>query len=894
MDIISDYRAMQRTTVGGKFYTQAQLRSRGVNVPDFFCLSNALFTRMVAPERPRIAKILQAVNQDSDRKAVTSATLQLQALIQAITLDEATTNAIEHAMVSQLSQAEFVSVRACMTASNPQHGEDSLSNPFAGISESFLYVRRMEIWPRIRDCWTSAFSEKALLYRSSQGMDLLDIGVVVGIQRMVFGERSFVLFTCDPNTAARDTLIIAGHGIGEGIVQESVPVDHYFVHGNSDEIKSVLADKDSMMTFDAEAGAGLRKVTVPEARRQSACLTQDEITALVKRGKAIEKIFAWPQDIEGTIDQAGNVHILQTRPIAIDFTKRRIWTGLNVSESYPGISSPLTYTLARLFYRVIFRDVYRRAGATDAQLTDNHHRLDRMIGYVNGRVYYSLNAFYLLHGMVPIFPWLSRAWENMVGLKSSYFVATGEPAATQSKIRRWMDTGIAMARFLREFVALPRRMRHYKNWWCQRALKTREVLDNETDALALTEEFHRLWRDVGREWGVTLVNDAYIFSLYALVNTLFKRWHLDDDPALLGNLLCGDEEIESVEVFLSILRIAEYIRANDALAQDFGRTSETLLIARYRERTLDAQLMAMIDQHINRFGDRSMEDLKMESPSLRLDPSVLFRGIQRFVASDLNAEECRQEELDKRAGAEALIDKHFGRFSLRKRILRRMLKLLREVIAHRENSRYCRSELFGLCRDIFRAQAAHLVERGVIDELSDVYYLTVDEITGYTDGTGVDEDFRDAVAHRRRQTVSYAAQDVADTLATDGALRNNVLTRTRTEYSHSDCDEMQGLGSSMGLARGRARVVLDPNQVTDLPPDTILVARETDPGWLFLMLASTGMVVERGSMLSHTAITGRKFGIPTVVGVEDACTRIANGSLLEIDGGSGIVKRVAP
>jgi len=889
VEIISDYRAMQRDNVGGKFYSQAVLRQHDIRVPDFFCLSNALFARIIAAEKGCIAGALASIDRHSERHVIVAAAQELQAAIKNIAIDDAIVRQVDETLAAHLPGVEFVSVRACMTASNAQFSEDSVTNPFAGISESFLYVRREEIWPRIRECWASAFAEKALLYRASQGIDLLDVGVVVGVQRMVFGVRSFVMFTCDPNTAAHDTVLIAGHGIGEGIVQEAVPVDHYFVNAKSKKIKSVLADKDAMLTFDGDRNVGLRRADVAEAKRLPSCLGDSEIESLVTLGKKIEKVFAWPQDIEGTIDDTGNIHILQARPVSIDFTKRRVWTGLNVTESYPGISSPLTYTLARLFYRVIFRDIYKRAGASDEQLRDNHHRLDRMIGYINGRIYYSLNAFYLLHGMVPIFPMLCKAWENMVGLRTSYFVATGEPPVSEPKVKHWFNVSRAMTTFLSEFFTLPRRMRNYKSWWQQRALQTRAVLRNETDALALTEEFHRLWRDVGREWGVTLVNDAYIFSLYAIVNALIKRWKLDDDPALLGNLLCGDEEIESVAVFLSILRIAGHIRGNETLRLEFEKSSDTVLTARYRERKLDAQLLALIDTHIANYGDRSMEDLKMESPSLRLDPTVLLRGIQRFVSSDLNAEDCHRNEMEKRAIGEKILDQRLGNYSARKVILRWMLKLLREVIAHRENSRYCRSELFGLCREIFHAQATHLLRRGVIDEISDVYYLTVDEITGYTDGTGVDEDFRETVARRRREAAVYAAEDVEETLTTEGALRNNALVRTRAQQQHTG-NELLGLGSSMGVANGTARVVLDPNSVTDLAAGTILVARETDPGWLFLMLASAGIVVERGSMLSHTAITGRKFGIPTVVGVDDACTRIPDGAALEINGGSGVVR----
>ncbi|MGY4829717.1 PEP/pyruvate-binding domain-containing protein [Sphaerotilaceae bacterium SBD11-9] len=886
--LLSDYRRMSLATVGAKFAHQATLRGLGLPVPDFFCLGAGLFAELVQPERARLQALLATVNLQ-DRHSIATGAQAMQAIVRGLRIDAATGSAIERLFDRQLPGARWVSVRACMVAARAEHSEDSVANPFAGISETHLYVPRSEVLARVLDCWASAYSEKALTYRLSQGMDALDVSVAVGVQRMVFGERSFVMFTCNPNTAARDTLLVAGHGIGEGVVQEAVPVDHYFVNAKTRAIERVITAKTRALGFDEARGHGLCEREVDAARAEAACLSDTEILALRDMGQRIEQAFGWPQDVEGTFDAEGRIHILQARPVSIDFTTKRVWTGLNVTESYPGVSSPLTYSLARLFYRVIFRDIYRRAGASDRLLADHHHRLDRMIGYVNGRINYSLNAFYLLHGLVPIFPWLARAWENMIGLKTSFFMHAGEPPPAQGAWSKRWQVLRAMGTFGVEFVMLPRRMRHYKLWWRERAAQSRAVLAGRPDALALTEEFHRLWRDVGRQWGVTLVNDAYIFTLHALVESLFKRWRLADDPSLLSNLLCGDDKVESVEVFLSVLRIAEHIRARPALADEFLASDEATLVRRVRERSLEPQLGALIDTHIALYGDRSMEELKMENPSLREDPSVLLRGIRRFVRSGLDAEACRRAELGKRAEAEAALSARLGRFSLRRPLLRWMLKLLREVIAHRENSRYCRSELFGICRDIFHAQAEHLIARGAIAQRSDVCCLTVDEILGFTDGTGVDESFHASVARRRAELAVYAASEVPEILVTDGALRSNALQRAPFDPARA-ARQLSGLGSSMGVARGTARVVRDPHAVDELPADTILVARETDPGWLFLMLASKGIVVERGSMLSHTAITGRKFGIPTVVGVDDACSRIPDGAAMEIDGGRGTVE----
>lgn len=888
--ILTDYKRMQRSErVGAKFRNQATLIAQGIDVPAFICLSADLYDTVTQPLKPRLQALVQGASLQC-RAGLASAAAAMQALVRGLAVDPGTAAAIERAMNAALPDAKWVSVRACMVGAAGEASEDSAADPFAGISETFLYVKRADVLARILDCWASAYSETALTYRLSQGMDPLTSSVAVGVQHMVFGERSFVMFTCDPNTAARDTTLIAGHGIGEGVVQEAVPVDHYFVEGKGLRVRSVIARKTHALSFDPERGEGLCRIEIGGSRVDTPCLRDDEVQALRALGQRIEKAFGWPQDIEGTIDAQGRISILQARPVSIDFTTKRIWTGLNVTESYPGISGALTYSLARHFYRVIFRDIYRRVGAREIVLSEHDHQLGRMIGYVNGRIHYSLNAFYLLHGLVPIFPWLSKAWEGMVGLKSSYFVHSGEPDVELGGwARRWNITR-SWARFCVEYVKLPWRMREYRSWWEARAARSRAVLKDRQDPLALVEEFHRLWRDVGVQWGVTLINDAFIFTLHAIVEALFKRWRLEEDPELLSNLLCGDDQLESVEVFLSVLRITEFVRARPDLAASFAARTDAALVAELKTGTLDVDVSQRIARHIERYGDRTMADLKMESPSLRDDPTLLIQGIRRFLGSNLRAEDCQREEAAKRAQGEARLVERLGRRSLRRAGLRKALGWLREVIAHRENSRYCRSELFGISREIFHRLADHLVARGAVAQRDDVYHLHIDEVLGYVEGTGVDESFHAVVTARRQALEAYARAGVTpEVLVTNGALRANVLERAPPDPSRA-ASRLSGLGSSMGVARGRARVVVDPHQVGELAPDSILVARETDPGWLFLMLAASGIVVERGSMLSHTAITGRKFGIPTVVGVDDACSRIADGALLEIDGGSGAIE----
>ncbi|RFA30703.1 hypothetical protein CAI21_04110 [Alkalilimnicola ehrlichii] len=270
MEIIDRYQTMTPDNVGGKFYSQARLKAEGLPVPGFFCLSASLFDRLVQPLRHRIEIHLAGVDLN-DRNHLQKAARHIAALISEIRFDPATEAAILARFDERFGPNPTVSVRASMVAKRREFSEDSADNPFAGISDSYLYVSRSQLLTRIRDCWASAFGEKALVYRLSQGIDLLDVSVAVGIQRMVDGERSFVMFTCDPTSLARDTVIVAGYGIGEGVVQETVPVDHYFIGCKTAQVRQVLADKHSQLVRDQTPGELTKRRSPRNCAKRPVC-----------------------------------------------------------------------------------------------------------------------------------------------------------------------------------------------------------------------------------------------------------------------------------------------------------------------------------------------------------------------------------------------------------------------------------------------------------------------------------------------------------------------------------------------------------------------------------------------------------------------------------------------
>ncbi|AUM13692.1 PEP/pyruvate-binding domain-containing protein [Ketobacter alkanivorans] len=875
--------------VGGKFSKQADLLDAGLPVPRFTCLTKCFYDEVTVPLHGQLKALLGSIDFDN-HKSILRVSEQVQNMIANVQLSSKHQNIILNSFDVLFSMDTLVSVRASTVGHKLEESEDSVSNPFAGMSESFLYVRRDQILQRVKHCWASGFSQESLIYRHTQGMDVMGFSVAVGIQEMVLGTRSFVMFTADPKTAASDTIIIAGHGIGEGVVQERVAVDHYFINGKSGHITPSIAEKRTQLVFDEATGYGLKEASVAPELHNTPCLNDNEITTLVAIGKKVESLYGLPQDIEGTFTNDGKFHLLQTRPIALDFNRQLVWSNTNVTESYPGISSTLTFTHAKYFYRVIFRDLYQRLSVNNDEIWNNFQPLDNMIGYLNGRIYYCLSHFYLLHKQSPLFPLFASHWENMIGLRSSFHTHE-EPSlkATVRKLVGWLRFGKALTLTLKDYLGHDRAMYNYHSWWEHKISPMRGKSFSGEDPLSLVNLFYDVWTDVGRNWGVTLTTDAYLIPIYGWTEALFSKWRLNDaNPGLLSDLLCGDEQLLSVEIILSAVDLAEKVRNDESLNQTFTTEDEHSLWKMLESDQLQAAFTQAVRKHLHLFGDRGLQELKLEQPSLRDTPWVLMKMIRQYATQDITVQSYREHELRVRANADEKLAELLTDSPWKLKLLNNIiLPRLRKLIRHRENSRYCRSELFGFSKQIFKALAEYLVQRGALREPSDIYHLTQDEVFGYINGTGVTENLQALADLRRSELEQFSLVEPAEQITTQGAIRDNDICRADTTTMSSGA--LVGLGSSAGKVRGIACVVHDPNTIDTLEDNMILIARETDPGWLFLMLASKGMVVERGSMLSHTAITGRKFGIPTIVALPDATRVIPDGALIEIDGSSGVV-----
>jgi len=221
------------------------------------------------------------------------------------------------------------------------------------------------------------------------------------------------------------------------------------------------------------------------------------------------------------------------------------------------------------------------------------------------------------------------------------------------------------------------------------------------------------------------------------------------------------------------------------------------------------------------------------------------------------------------------------------------LGLARSRVRDRENLRFERTRVYGRVRAIFVEIARRLVALQVINNVDDIFYLDVAEITGMIRGTGIGANLSGIVDNRLAEFGEYRkSDDPPRRFITNGpAQLASSMQEVAVDDSETSDELRTGQACSQGIVRGPVRIVRDPRD-TEFKSGEILVAQRTDPGWVTIFPLVSGMIMERGSLLSHSAIVARELGIPAVVGVDNACNWLEDGDWVELNGATGMIRRI--
>ncbi len=740
--------------------------------------------------------------------------------------------------------------------------EDGAAHSFAGQFETFLEVPASDVPQRILDVRDSAKGEAIVAYCQERGLALPEPPTVL-VQRMILPRCAGVAFSADPVSGRRNVSVVSA------------------VAGTGEKLVSGAVDGETWRIGDGVPGLPAGTL-----------LSEDEAHRVAALAQSCEKYFGRPQDIEWAIDPAGKLWLLQSRPVTTLATlpdpddALRVWDNSNIAESYGGVTTPLTFSFARRIYESVYREFCRLMAVPASRIARADDVFPQMLGLIRGRTYYNLASWHRVLAMLPGFQ-LNRAFmEQMMGVKEPLPETLVQEILAESKTSR---SGDAWALFhtciglVRQLIGLDKQVAAFQQR-LDAALAPPPVPLDEMSGENLVSHYRDLERQLLTRWDAPLVNDFFAMIFYGVLRGLCRKWAGDQEGTLQNDLLAHTGGIISAEPPRRIVRMAKLaaeVPGLPALLADPAKSEREKRAALSQQEGLHAKFQAYLDD----FGDRCLEELKLESPTLRDDASTLLTSIGALALRGNLPDESEKHPADPPPIGNPL-----------KRIaFRWVLRHTRERLRCRENLRFERTRIFGRVRTLLRELGKRLHADGQLESPDDVFYLELGEVLALWDATGTILNPALLASQRHKEFEIYRTESSPpDRFETHGPVhRYKNFLETRKETALDPSGQIKGIGACPGTVAGRVRVVLDPRGAR-LEPGEILVALQTDPGWVVLFPAAAGLLIERGSLLSHSAIVSRELRLPCIVSLTGITTLLKTGDLVEMDGSTGIVRILTP
>ncbi len=787
-----------------------------------------------------------------------------------------------------------VAVRSSATA------EDLPGLSFAGQQETFLNVTgEAALVEAVAGCWSSLWTARAIGYRARNGIPQEGIALAVVVQQLIPSESSGVMFTANPVTGLRsESAIDATLGLGEALVSGQVEPDHYLVDTIQGRITGRrLGAKARVTVARPEGGVATRE------EQNGACqaLPDEQILQLALLGQQAASLFAFPQDLEWA--WAGRrLWLLQSRPITSLFP---LPEGMSPEplrvlfsfEAVQGLIAPVT-PLGIDFIRNFFAIA---AGMFRIRVT-----------YSTQNILYAAGQRLWVNITTPV--------RNTVGRKAaSGLLGAAEPGILQAILSIWDDPrlmperkGIRLhaARQIAGFalpvaanailnLLWPEARRKFIVERGERVLRearrrlTRTAGDRRQHLAAILDVFPRLLSENFPKLFVWFISGvvAGVGSLEVLERLAKARGHPDGSREGIWServleVSRGLPNNPTTTMDLALWKVSRAIQTDSEGERAFSTQTPAELAAGF----LRGEAAPVIGKEVGAFlavyGGRGLGEIDLGQPRWGEDPSHIFEVLAGFmnIAEDGQAPDrvfSRSAEKAAQAVQWLAAETAKGRGGwIRARLLRFFAGRARALMGLRENPKFFLVRmLYGFRQELLRV-GEEFVSAGELEQKDDLFLLSWAEIRSLS--AGEDRDWK-ALARERREGYRRESlrRQVPRVLLSDG----------RTFYEGvSGGEEAEGViaGSpvSPGLVEGQVRVLLHPRD-SALQPGEILVCPGTDPSWTPLFLTAGGLVMEVGGVMTHGSVVAREYGIPAVVGVTQATTRLKTGQRVRLDGTHG-------
>jgi len=856
----------QLLLVGGKGVHLGQLaKMEGIQVPEGFCVTTVAYQKAIEHNDAYHALLerLTTLKAD-DRDQISEISSQIRQILMRAEIPFDVVKAVTD-YLSRLGQEHAYAVRSSATAEDLPHAS------FAGQQDTYLNIVGIEaILQHINKCWASLFTDRAVIYRMQNGFDHNQVYLSVIIQRMIFPQASGILFTADPITSNRKLLSIdAGFGLGEALVSGIVSADCYKVQGE-DIVDKRIATKKLATYGRNEGGTETRKLDPDQQKSQT--LTDQQILQLARIGRQLEAYFGYPQDIEWCLAD-DTFYIVQSRPITTLYPipeandqENHVYISVGHQQMMTDPMKPLGLS----FYLLITPAPMRKAGGR--LFVDVTPMLSSPVGREN-----------FLNTLGKSDPLINDALMTLI--ERNFIKSLPEDRKDQSEPNPDSSKGRPAAGFQAQIENDPTIVSDLIKKSQTSIEQLKQIIETKSGA----DLFDFILEDL-KELKKFLFDPQSSKVFMTAMNA--SSWINEKMYEWLGERNAADTLSQSVpnnitsEMGLALLDVADVVRPYPEVIDYLQHVQDDAFLDELIKFDGGQETQNAIYAYLNKYGMRCAGEIDIsrtrwsEKP-ITLVPMILSNiknfepnaGIRKF-------EQGRQEALEKELELLERL-KQLPDGEQKAEETKRVISFIRNFIGYREYPKYGMINRCFVYKQALLKEAEQLVQSGIIHKKEDIFYLTFEELHEVVRTSKLDYQ---TISKRNDDYKFYEKLTPPRVITSDGEIITGKYKR-----EHLPAKALAGLSVSSGVIEGRARVILNMDDA-ELEDGDILVTAFTDPGWTSLFVSIKGLVTEVGGLMTHGAVIAREYGLPAVVGVENATKLIKDGQRIRLNGTEGYIE----
>ncbi|MCM3238834.1 phosphoenolpyruvate synthase [Heyndrickxia oleronia] len=867
--LVLDFQEIEKTQlslVGGKGLNLGELsKIQGIQVPEGFCITTVGFQKAIEQNDAYHALLNQLkMLQVEDRAQIGEISRKIRQILLEVEIPSDVVKAVTH-YLSQFGEEHAYAVRSSATAEDLPHAS------FAGQQDTYLNIIGKEaIMQHISKCWASLFTDRAVIYRMQNGFDHSQVYLSVIVQKMVFPQASGILFTADPITSNRKLLSIdASFGLGEALVSGMVTADCYKVREEKIIDKRIATKK---LAIYAREEGGTKTEQIAPDQQKTQTLTNEQILKLAHIGRKIEAYFGCPQDIEWCLVD-DTFYIVQSRPITTlypipeaDDEENHVYISVGHQQMMTDPMKPLGLS----FWLLTTPAPMRKAGG-------------RLFVDVTQNLASPVSREILLNGMEKHDQLLKDALMTILERKD--FITPSSNDKKEQSRPSISNKGQSME----DFQTLIENNPTIVSDLIKSSETSIEMLRQNIQMKSGSDLFDFILEDIQELKRILFNPQSSIVFRTAMdasswINEKMNKW--------LGEKNAADTLSQSVpnnitsEMGLALMDVADVIRPYPKVIEYLLNVKDDHFLDELVEFDGGQETRDAINAYLNKYGMRCAGEIDITRTRWSEKPTTLIplilSNIKNFEPNESKRkfEQGRQEALQKE---QELLDrlKRLPDGKQKAKETKRMICIIRNFIGYREYPKYGMINRYFVYKQALLKEAEKLVQAGIIHEKEDIYYLTFEELTEVVRTNKLDYEI---INKRKDEYKLYEKLTPPRVITSDGEIITGKYKR-----DNLPAEAIVGLPVSSGVIEGRARVILDMEDA-NIEDGDILVTAFTDPSWTPLFVSIKGLVTEVGGLMTHGAVIAREYGLPAVVGVENATKLIKDGQKIRVHGTEGYIE----